>query len=191
MTASSTSTSDTCFTLSQATNIKTKFTSFLHIFTIRLLPCRMLIGLLIILYLFILFYNGFFSFLSISTVEKTEMEKRHARVKRSTKNVDIFTKDFLIVPVHLTNHWILAIIFYPGLVIVNANQPRRSKRLASQATVNIIINLSLPIFSVIKLELLFIRQSSHLVLVKNHTALMFQMKLVKSRGNYIQLMIRA
>ena len=154
----------------------------------------MLIGLLIILYLFILFYlfyNGFFSFLSISTVEKTEMEKRHARVKRSTKNVDIFTKDFLIVPVHLTNHWILAIICYPGLVIVNANQPRRSKRLASQATVNIIINLSLPIFSVIKLELLFIRQSSNLVLVKNHTALMFQMKLVKSRGNYIQLMIRA
>ena len=146
MTLLSTSTSDTCFTLSQATNIKTNFTSFLHIFTIRLLPCRMLIGLLIILYLFILFYNGFFSFLSISTVEKTEMEKRHARVKRWTKNVDIFTKDFLIVPVHLTNHWILAIICYPGPVEVNANQPRRSKRLASQATVNITINLSLPIF---------------------------------------------
>ena len=32
-------------------------------------------------------------------------EKRHARVKRWTKNVNIFDKDFVIVPINESSHW--------------------------------------------------------------------------------------
>ncbi|KAK7068711.1 Sentrin-specific protease 6 [Halocaridina rubra] len=42
-------------------------------------------------------------------------EKRHARVKSWTKNVDIFEKDFIIIPINEHAHWFLAIICYPGL----------------------------------------------------------------------------
>ncbi|XP_066937467.1 sentrin-specific protease 6-like isoform X5 [Macrobrachium rosenbergii] len=42
-------------------------------------------------------------------------EKRHARVKSWTKNVDIFEKDFIVIPINEHAHWFLAIICYPGL----------------------------------------------------------------------------
>ncbi|XP_063614096.1 uncharacterized protein LOC134787271 isoform X4 [Penaeus indicus] len=42
-------------------------------------------------------------------------EKRHARVKSWTKNVDIFEKDFIIIPINEHAHWFLAIICFPGL----------------------------------------------------------------------------
>ncbi|CAL4077566.1 unnamed protein product [Meganyctiphanes norvegica] len=42
-------------------------------------------------------------------------EKRHARVKSWTKNVDIFSKDFIIIPINEHAHWFLALICYPGL----------------------------------------------------------------------------
>ena len=32
-------------------------------------------------------------------------EKRHARVKRWTKSVNIFDKDFIIVPINEASHW--------------------------------------------------------------------------------------
>ncbi|KAA0188347.1 hypothetical protein HAZT_HAZT011751 [Hyalella azteca] len=41
--------------------------------------------------------------------------KRHARVKSWTKCVDIFDKDFIIIPVNEQAHWFLAIICFPGL----------------------------------------------------------------------------
>ncbi|XP_068221307.1 uncharacterized protein [Palaemon carinicauda] len=53
-------------------------------------------------------------------------EKRHSRVKSWTKNVDIFEKDFIIIPINEHAHWFLAIICYPGLsgpVRVSDGQP--------------------------------------------------------------------
>ena len=44
-------------------------------------------------------------------------EKRHKNVKRWTKNIDIFKKDFVIIPINVKDrHWYLAIICYPGLL---------------------------------------------------------------------------
>lgn len=34
----------------------------------------------------------------------------HAKIKRWTKKVDIFAKDLVLVPIHLGNHWTLAVI---------------------------------------------------------------------------------
>lgn len=45
----------------------------------------------------------------------TPAQKRHARVKNWTKNVNIFEKDFIIVPINESCHWFLAIICFPGL----------------------------------------------------------------------------
>ncbi|XP_017886629.1 uncharacterized protein LOC108628910 isoform X2 [Ceratina calcarata] len=42
--------------------------------------------------------------------------KRHARVQKWTKNVNIFEKDFIIIPINEHAHWFLAIICFPGLV---------------------------------------------------------------------------
>ncbi|XP_051910502.1 sentrin-specific protease 7-like isoform X3 [Hippocampus zosterae] len=39
---------------------------------------------------------------------------RHQRVKTWTRHVDIFTKDFLFVPINEEAHWYLAVICFPG-----------------------------------------------------------------------------
>lgn len=41
-------------------------------------------------------------------------EKRHARVKTWTKNVNLFSKDYVIIPINENSHWFLAIICFPG-----------------------------------------------------------------------------
>ncbi|XP_014218710.1 sentrin-specific protease 7 isoform X2 [Copidosoma floridanum] len=51
----------------------------------------------------------------------SEDERRHAGVQRWTKNVDIFDKDFIIVPVNENLHWYLVIICFPYLVVDNDN----------------------------------------------------------------------
>ncbi|KAK2147943.1 hypothetical protein LSH36_527g01011 [Paralvinella palmiformis] len=43
------------------------------------------------------------------------MEKRHSRVKTWTRHVDLFEKDFVIVPINESAHWYLAVICFPGL----------------------------------------------------------------------------
>ncbi|XP_028255507.1 sentrin-specific protease 7-like isoform X1 [Parambassis ranga] len=40
---------------------------------------------------------------------------RHQRVKTWTRNIDIFTKDFLFVPVNQDAHWFLVVVCFPGL----------------------------------------------------------------------------
>uniref|UniRef100_A0A8C6KUD7 SUMO specific peptidase 7b n=1 Tax=Nothobranchius furzeri TaxID=105023 RepID=A0A8C6KUD7_NOTFU len=40
---------------------------------------------------------------------------RHQRVKTWTRHVDIFTKDFLFVPVNQEAHWFLVVVCFPGL----------------------------------------------------------------------------
>lgn len=56
----------------------------------------------------------------------TAAQKRHERVKNWTKNVNIFEKDFIIVPINQQSHWFLAIICFPSLrgpVTIDSNQP--------------------------------------------------------------------
>ncbi|XP_068612499.1 sentrin-specific protease 7-like isoform X2 [Brachionichthys hirsutus] len=40
---------------------------------------------------------------------------RHRRVKTWTRHVDVFTKDFLFVPVNQEAHWFLVVVCFPGL----------------------------------------------------------------------------
>ncbi|XP_075050983.1 sentrin-specific protease 7 isoform X2 [Mixophyes fleayi] len=42
-------------------------------------------------------------------------ERRHHRVKTWTRHVDIFTKDFIFVPVNENSHWYLAVICFPWM----------------------------------------------------------------------------
>ncbi|XP_012541757.1 sentrin-specific protease 6 isoform X2 [Monomorium pharaonis] len=51
-----------------------------------------------------------------SVVPKTLAAKQHARVQQWTKNVNIFEKDFVIIPMNEDSHWYLIIICFPGLV---------------------------------------------------------------------------
>ncbi|CAL8288342.1 unnamed protein product [Lota lota] len=50
-------------------------------------------------------------------------EMRHQRVKTWTRHVDIFTKDFLFVPVNQEAHWYLLVICFPGLEGVQHQEP--------------------------------------------------------------------
>ncbi|KAH8366986.1 hypothetical protein KR084_012234, partial [Drosophila pseudotakahashii] len=45
----------------------------------------------------------------------TAAQRRHERVQKWTRSVDIFDKDFIIVPFNEQSHWILAIICFPSL----------------------------------------------------------------------------
>nr|XP_046237742.1 sentrin-specific protease 7b isoform X2 [Scatophagus argus] len=50
---------------------------------------------------------------------------RHQRVKTWTRHVDIFTKDFLFVPVNQEAHWYLVVVCFPGLDDVRHETFRR------------------------------------------------------------------
>lgn len=51
-----------------------------------------------------------------TTLPFSAAAKRHARVRKWTKNVNIFEKDFVVIPINEHAHWFLAIICFPGLV---------------------------------------------------------------------------
>lgn len=42
-------------------------------------------------------------------------QRRHSRVEKWTKNVNLFDKDYIIIPINEQQHWFLAIICFPGL----------------------------------------------------------------------------
>lgn len=70
-------------------------------------------------------------------VKLTAPQKRHDRVKKWTKNVNIFEKDFIIVPINQQSHWFLAIIcFLPlkGPVTMETNQPVKMVSTAKKKT---------------------------------------------------------
>ncbi|CAG7722548.1 unnamed protein product, partial [Allacma fusca] len=50
------------------------------------------------------------------TIPINSAEKRHERVRKWTKDIDIFSKDFLVVPINENVHWYVAIICFPGLL---------------------------------------------------------------------------
>ncbi len=43
-------------------------------------------------------------------------QRRHLRVKKWTRNINIFEKDFVVIPINKSAHWYLAIICYPSLI---------------------------------------------------------------------------
>lgn len=45
----------------------------------------------------------------------TNSEKMHQQVKKWSKTIDLFSKDYIIVPINEHQHWYLAIICYPWL----------------------------------------------------------------------------
>ncbi|XP_060767692.1 sentrin-specific protease 7b [Neoarius graeffei] len=46
----------------------------------------------------------------------TAQYRRHGRVRTWTRNVDIFSKDYLFIPVNQEAHWYLVVICFPGLL---------------------------------------------------------------------------
>lgn len=55
----------------------------------------------------------------VSTVSAAE--RRYSRVKRWLRDVDIFSKDFLIVPINQTAHWFIVLIQYHNQVPTEAD----------------------------------------------------------------------
>merc|ERR1719427_1221646 len=47
---------------------------------------------------------------------KDSFQRRYDRVERWTRDVNIFEKDFVVVPINENYHWYLCIICYPGMV---------------------------------------------------------------------------
>ncbi|KAL3160557.1 hypothetical protein ABBQ32_010855 [Trebouxia sp. C0010 RCD-2024] len=49
-------------------------------------------------------------------------QSNHLRVKAWTKSVDIFSKDFLLIPIHGGLHWTLVIVCFPGANLEETHQ---------------------------------------------------------------------
>lgn len=67
----------------------------------------------------------------------TAAQKRHARVANWTKNVNIFEKDFIIIPINEQSHWFLAIICFANLSephTMDTNQPIKLNPPAKRAS---------------------------------------------------------
>jgi len=64
----------------------------------------------------------------------TAAEKRYDRVERWTKKVNLFEKDFIVVPINEHAHWFVCIICFPGqLGCVNAETGEGCEAPASQS----------------------------------------------------------
>jgi len=61
-----------------------------------------------------IFNSYFYKRLTHKTSNKTDPTVIHAQVKKWTRNVDIFQKDFVIIPINEHCHWYLAIICFHG-----------------------------------------------------------------------------
>ncbi|XP_034047248.1 sentrin-specific protease 7-like [Thalassophryne amazonica] len=66
----------------------------------------------------------------------SDRHMRHQRVKRWTRNVDIFKKDFLFVPVNQSSHWFLVVVCFPGLEAVQSEVRHRPAGGAERAGEN-------------------------------------------------------
>ena len=52
-------------------------------------------------------------------------QKKHSRVKTWTKNVNIFDKQFVIIPICEHSHWYLVIIIKPGQIVFDAESRQK------------------------------------------------------------------
>ena len=70
-----------------------------------------------------MFYKRMTSSLKSKAKEEqglTSAQKKHSRVKNWTKNVNIFAKKFVIIPICEHSHWYLVIIINPGQMVCDA-----------------------------------------------------------------------
>ncbi|XP_071819352.1 uncharacterized protein [Apostichopus japonicus] len=51
----------------------------------------------------------------------TPAEKRHLKVRKWTRRVDLFKKDFIIIPINESSHWYVVIICFPSRVSGNSS----------------------------------------------------------------------
>jgi len=81
-----------------------------------------------------------FFFTKLRGCKKESAEERYKKVRRWTKNVDIFEKKYLFVPVNELEHWTLMIVCFPGKIAALAKEqvevesefgPTRKKRSSS------------------------------------------------------------
>lgn len=71
-----------------------------------------------------------------TTPGQTAAQKRYERVAKWTKDVNIFEKDFVFVPINSRNHWFVAVICFPSLdapVYMETNEPVPAKKRRSAA----------------------------------------------------------
>lgn len=48
---------------------------------------------------------------------KDRINENYKKVERWTKRLDIFAKDYIIIPINLYKHWFCAIVANPGSII--------------------------------------------------------------------------
>ena len=58
----------------------------------------------------------FFSSFFYTRLREAKGKERYNAVRRWTKNIDIFTKDYLFVPINKNLHWTLAVVCHPGKI---------------------------------------------------------------------------
>ena len=64
----------------------------------------------------------------------TAAEKRYKRVERWIKKINLFEKDFIVVPINEHAHWFVCVICFPGQIgCVNAETGEKCETPASQA----------------------------------------------------------
>uniref|UniRef100_A0AAR2L2V9 Ubiquitin-like protease family profile domain-containing protein n=1 Tax=Pygocentrus nattereri TaxID=42514 RepID=A0AAR2L2V9_PYGNA len=63
-----------------------------------------------------IFSSFFYKQLTRKDNSSEEECRRHRRVKTWTRHVDIFSKDYLFIPVNQEAHWYLVVICFPGLL---------------------------------------------------------------------------
>ncbi len=47
----------------------------------------------------------------------SDVSTPHERVQKWTKNVDLFEKDFIVIPINEHAHWYMAIVCFPGRML--------------------------------------------------------------------------
>ena len=53
--------------------------------------------------------------------ESRAAERRYGRVKRWLRDVDIFSKDYLIIPINQTAHWYIVLVQFHNLVLTEGD----------------------------------------------------------------------
>ena len=62
-------------------------------------------------------------------------DKGYDRVKGWTKNVDIFEKEYIVIPINCSLHWYLAIVYNPVALVQRAQQANVDEHTAAHASV--------------------------------------------------------
>jgi len=87
----------------------------------------------------LLFSSFFYEKLSQTNAEtRDDRITNYMSVDRWTKNTDIFTKDFLLIPICENKHWMITIICYPRAVFDNAIADYRGIQLEKRMSTSLI-----------------------------------------------------